>query len=900
MPFQLRKYIDGIRIPFLEKNKNSINKLFFDYRDIMNIIKDKSDNFLITLYFNKENTENILYESEQSITIKANILTKMKNLFYLDLLITSDPYIINYKFSGEVILTLYEKLNKIKHKPIKIIMCKIIIDLIESYKGFGNYDDKINEEKLEAINNLCKKEILVQINNNEKKFESLDYVIEQSIDIIYMDIFIKLIEEVKEDNVNFDYIYNILNILEIEEINITENMFKEFKDFIEAPGNISNKLFINEIEDLININKINFYYIILKYLLKNPIFIYQFKFLLDTRKFIIDLINKNLYTLIVIVADLEPFLGQKLEYIIKTITDIKYYFEKYLIMKQSLKEEISNKKLRYIYPLFPIIEESIKNKEKESKIDVILENWEIIYKLIRGKKFKKIHKSIYNKLLKYFKEEKNKYLLLKIFNNEEYESFKLSEERNDNYKEIKEDDDEHNSLNEANIDCESKEIEEENISKIKENYEKDFKTESSMIIESLTLTINKENKELPETEMNTESITESIDKIDIKMFYKSDKYKIIEQYKTIEKKYNYVAFPNFSKNLSKGHYITMLDGKTLTLYDQYVEKKLEINFYENIRNVYEIENKNNSDIIYLIICFINELSILSINIQKYSYYLSKKFRKKNISIASFFQIDDYHFLINGEKGGFIINDKNMENIEKIFNVNYLDGIKLNKKIYVFTSNQIMPQGKDKLIIYDFATRKIIKEINDSSFSFSFTSNGLCLLNINKIKNINEKRQILLCSCKKENKNGFLVLNLDLEKKEKEILEYFYETKNFEPGCIYQISNVENNNPINGKIDNKKNININETEFFMVGGFDHDKRIGIIKLYKIQFNKNDRIIKIKNLVDIGEEDKENNFKGFDSKITCITQSKITGNLVINSLDGNINLFRPPNLECFMRK
>ena len=164
----------------------------------------------------------------------------------------------------------------------------------------------------------------------------------------------------------------------------------------------------------------------------------------------------------------------------------------------------------------------------------------------------------------------------------------------------------------------------------------------------------------------------------------------------------------------------------------------------------------------------------------------------------------------------------------------------------------------------------------------------------------KKKQILLCSCKKENKNGFLVLSLDLEKKEKEILEYFYETNNFEPGCIYQISNVENNNPINGKIDNKKNININETEFFMVGGFDPDKRIGIIKLYKIQFNKNDRIIKIKNLVDIGEEDKENNFKGFDSKITCITQSKITGNLVINSLDGNINLFRPPNLECFMRK
>ena len=141
--------------------------------------------------------------------------------------------------------------------------------------------------------------------------------------------------------------------------------------------------------------------------------------------------------------------------------------------------------------------------------------------------------------------------------------------------------------------------------------------------------------------------------------------------------------------------------------------------------------------------------------------------------------------------------------------------------------------------------------------------------------------------------------MNLEKKEKEISEQFYETENFEPSCIYQISIVENNNSITGNITNQKNIDIQETEFFLVGGFDPDKRMGMIKLYKIKFNKRDGSIKIKFLVDIGEEDEENNFKGFDSNITCINQSKITGNLLINSLDGNINLFKPPNLECFIR-
>ena len=223
MPFQLKKYLDAIGVD------------------------EKRDNFLQALYFNKESINNFLYESEQSITINDN-LTKLSKLFYLDLLIMSDPNVLNYKFSFEFIQTLFGNIDKINDKQTKIMMCKIIIDLIQSYKGFGNYD-KIEEESLKEMNNYCKTEILEQIDNNKKKLESYDYIIEQSIDILYMDVFIKLI---KEDNVDFDEVYNILNNLDLEEINITENMFNKFKEFIESLRSISNKFFINEIEDLIN------------------------------------------------------------------------------------------------------------------------------------------------------------------------------------------------------------------------------------------------------------------------------------------------------------------------------------------------------------------------------------------------------------------------------------------------------------------------------------------------------------------------------------------------------------------------------------------------------------------------------------------------------------------------
>ena len=76
-----------------------------------------------------------------------------------------------------------------------------------------------------------------------------------------------------------------------------------------------------------------------------------------------------------------------------------------------------------------------------------------------------------------------------------------------------------------------------------------------------------------------------------------------------------------------------------------------------------------------------------------------------------------------------------------------------------------------------------------------------------------------------------------------------------------------------------------------------KRMGCIKLYKLKYNEKNDKISIKYLVDIITENIDQ-FKGFNMDVTCITQSKITGNLLINCLDGNTYLFKPPNLELFI--
>ena len=44
----------------------------------------------------------------------------------------------------------------------------------------------------------------------------------------------------------------------------------------------------------------------------------------------------------------------------------------------------------------------------------------------------------------------------------------------------------------------------------------------------------------------------------------------------------------------------------------------------------------------------------------------------------------------------------------------------------------------------------------------------------------------------------------------------------------------------------------------------------------------------------------NFDGFNGNISCITQSKRTGKLLITSWDGNVYLFSAPNISYYLNQ
>lgn len=96
-------------------------------------------------------------------------------------------------------------------------------------------------------------------------------IIETNIDKFFINI---IINSFKNENFEEEKINDTLKELELDKIDFTREMYQEFIGFINNDKYIKNN-YIEKIEDLININKINFYYIILKYIFKNQIFIYN-------------------------------------------------------------------------------------------------------------------------------------------------------------------------------------------------------------------------------------------------------------------------------------------------------------------------------------------------------------------------------------------------------------------------------------------------------------------------------------------------------------------------------------------------------------------------------------------------------------------------------------------------
>ena len=460
-----------------QEKRDPIFSLIYVLNEILSILNSNGldKNYLTQfLYFNKNSIHNILFDNEEQIKLINNVEKySLSYLFYLSLLIRDNPDLVFYLYSIEYISKLHNMNRNNNNIYEKIIISKIVLELIENYKNRDDfmYENR-NREALQELENSNKQ----IIRNNINIFReidlnlSLEEIVIKKVDELYWDIINSLIRSKKIQI--YDYSYNILKQLNLESIHITLTIFNKIAYELNTKDDCINENIIEKVEDFYESKKINFYYFLLKYILKDPCYIYQIKFLKETRKNIIKILKRDENK--IFINNFNDDLKKRLIDILTIFSDSKYYENKYLIQKEEeyidlvvpdytelkeilqyyknylfeskrndinrIEQIIRNQngnfeqylpdldKARYMndrYEVINIFLES-KNQEKtEENFNQMVLRFKVIENAFKDKKHKKLRKDDKLFFLKYSIVENNKNILLKIFNQDIYDFIKI-------------------------------------------------------------------------------------------------------------------------------------------------------------------------------------------------------------------------------------------------------------------------------------------------------------------------------------------------------------------------------------------------------------------------------------------------------------------------------------------
>ena len=359
----------------------------------------------------------------------------------------------------------------------------------------------------------------------------------------------------------------------------------------------------------------------------------------------------------------------------------------------------------------------------------------------------------------------------------------------------------------------------------------------------------------------------------IKIYNNISISKIIGKHKKTAKKIMELDDGSF---VSDGHNEINLYNKDLIKIKTVPFKKYYSFFIDNNKIIISLKNK---------LTYLNETN-------------NKSFDNKEIYPCwNLFKLKDGNHLILYENGiYYVTNIFNPISNDKIYlrlsEMACRGGIKINDNFIAITSNRILSKGKNKLIFFNLISQKFMEEFEIENYSFTLSENNCSIMKIPK----HENSKLLFAACKKyfkDDKNGILLVKLKINSNDiKTEYQKFYDTKNFEVYCFCPLFEIKNNN----KINNIKKI---EIEYFLVGGFDINKRQGLIKLYKVIYYDEIEKIEIEYIHDIIMVKKEGKnylefFKGFKGPINCIIQSS-QGEILVTCNDGNIYSFYEIILE-----
>jgi hypothetical protein len=310
------------------------------------------------------------------------------------------------------------------------MISKIIIDLINNFINVKENEQKYDEKELDKIEEKNKKIIKENIEKiKELKINlTFDDIINMKIDNMY----IKVIESIMVFN-KFEDSEKIFSQLSLDVINIANIKLKELEKITKKENYM-----ISKIKDLFDNEKINYYYILVKYIFNTNSIINNIDLLKNFQQFLIIIIKSQLSELYLNYIDNET-IYEKRNYVVKFILNNEYYYQKYsaaiklieLIhyykecLSESKKEEIEsiemmlknniiniNETYEIEYSNFKIIKFIQKHKFKDLK--EANEKWMYIKKQICNKALRDLEK-YYVLLIKCYRDEFIKETFIKIF-----------------------------------------------------------------------------------------------------------------------------------------------------------------------------------------------------------------------------------------------------------------------------------------------------------------------------------------------------------------------------------------------------------------------------------------------------------------------------------------------------
>ena len=195
-----------------------------------------------------------------------------------------------------------------------------LIKLINFYKQ-NTKEYKEDKEKQKQVAEI-ESEIFDKFDRNNGIFIvdfNIEYVADDIISKEFTQIYMELITSLIKYKKFVDYQSTYPKKLSLENIEIAEICPNEIRELLDPEKKYIKEYIIKEKKDLLDKEKICFYFFLLKYIVKN--YLYNIPFLLETRKLIIKLLKTN-----ELFFNEQNEIKNKREYIIKQLLNSEYYF----------------------------------------------------------------------------------------------------------------------------------------------------------------------------------------------------------------------------------------------------------------------------------------------------------------------------------------------------------------------------------------------------------------------------------------------------------------------------------------------------------------------------------------------------------------------------------------------